>query len=105
MRAKHFIICSLCQAIPSAFHILTHLTLMAALLGRHCHWWWLTTKSCLMLTIPWTVAHQAPLSVEFSRREYWSAIFSGLPFPSLGYLPLLQGSKQHHWHCRQILYQ
>ena len=29
---------------------------------------------------PWTVAHQAPLSVEFSRQEYWS----GLPFPSQG---------------------
>ena len=27
---------------------------------------------------PWTVAHQAPLSMEFSRQEYWS----GLPFPS-----------------------
>ena len=27
---------------------------------------------------PWTVAHQAPLSMEFSRKEYWS----GLPFPS-----------------------
>ena len=32
---------------------------------------------------PWTVAHQAPLSVGFSRQEYWS----GLPFPSLGDLP------------------
>ena len=31
----------------------------------------------------WTVAHQAPLSMEFSRREYWS----GLPFPSSGDLP------------------
>ena len=29
---------------------------------------------------PWTVAHQALLSVEFSRQEYWS----GLPFPSPG---------------------
>ena len=29
---------------------------------------------------PWTVAHQAPLSVEFSRQEYWS----GLPFPTPG---------------------
>ena len=28
--------------------------------------------------IPWTVARQAPLSLEFSRQEYWS----GLPFPS-----------------------
>ena len=31
----------------------------------------------------WTVAHQAPLSMEFSRQEYWS----GLPFPTPGYLP------------------
>ena len=28
--------------------------------------------------MPWTVAHQAPLSTGFSRQEYWS----GLPFPS-----------------------
>ena len=32
---------------------------------------------------PWTVAHQSPLSMEFSRQEYWS----GLPFPSPGDLP------------------
>jgi len=32
---------------------------------------------------PWTVAHQAPLSMEFSRQEYWS----GLPCPSPGDLP------------------
>ena len=32
---------------------------------------------------PWLVAHQAPLSMGFSRQEYWS----GLPFPSLGDLP------------------
>ena len=31
----------------------------------------------------WTVAHQAPLSMRFSRQRYWS----GLPFPSLGDLP------------------
>ena len=29
-------------------------------------------------TIPWTAAYPAPLSVEFSKQEYWS----GLPFPS-----------------------
>ena len=29
---------------------------------------------------PWTVDHQAPLSMGFSRKEYWS----GLPFPSPG---------------------
>ena len=33
--------------------------------------------------IPWTVAHQAPLSMEFSKQEYWS----GLPFPSPRDLP------------------
>ena len=27
---------------------------------------------------PWAIAHQAPLSMEFSRQEYWI----GLPFPS-----------------------
>ena len=33
--------------------------------------------------IPWIVARQAPLSMGFSRQEYWS----GLPFPSPGDLP------------------
>ena len=31
----------------------------------------------------WTVAHQAPLSMEFSRQVYWN----GLPFPTPGDLP------------------
>ena len=35
------------------------------------------------LSTPWAVACQAPLSMEFSRQEYWS----GLPFPSPGDLP------------------
>ena len=35
--------------------------------------------SCAPLfATPWTVAHEAPLSMGFSRQEYWS----GLPFPS-----------------------
>ena len=34
-------------------------------------------------TTPWTVAHQAPLSMKFSRQEYWS----GLPIISPGELP------------------
>ena len=35
--------------------------------------------SCVRLfATPWTVAHRAPLSIGFSRQEYWS----GLPFPS-----------------------
>ena len=40
-------------------------------------------QSCLTLWDPWTVAHQAPPSMGFSRQEYWS----GWPFPSPGDLP------------------
>ena len=45
----------------------------------HC----LVTKSCPTLGIQWTVASQAPLSMGFSRQEYWTS----LPFPSPGDLP------------------
>ena len=38
------------------------------------------TQSGLALWTPWTVARQAPLSLEFPRQEYWS----GLPFPTRG---------------------
>ena len=39
------------------------------------------TLSCVRLfATPFTVAHQAPLSTEFSRQEYWN----GFPFPSPG---------------------
>ena len=41
--------------------------------------------SCIQLfATQWTVAHQAPLSMEFSRHEYY---WSGLPRPSPGDLP------------------
>ena len=36
-----------------------------------------------LFVIPWTVVHQVPLSVGFSRQEYWS----GLPCPSPGIIP------------------
>ena len=50
---------------------------------------------CPTLAKPWTVPCQAPLSVGFSRQEYWSGYFllQGI-FPTLGLL-----------HCMQILYQ
>ena len=42
------------------------------------------TKLCpTLLQTPWMAAHQAPLSLEFPRQEYWS----GLLFPSTGELP------------------
>ena len=40
-------------------------------------------KLCPTLATPWTVACQAPVSMEFSRQDYWS----GWPFPSPGDLP------------------
>ena len=43
----------------------------------------MSAESCLTLCDPMDIAHQAPLSMEFSRDEYWS----GLPFPSPGDLP------------------
>ena len=36
-----------------------------------------------LFATPWTIAYQAPQSMGFSRQECWS----GLPFPSPGYLP------------------
>ena len=43
----------------------------------------LVAQSCPAFCDPWTVASQAPLSMEFSRQKYWS----GLPFSSPGNLP------------------
>ena len=43
----------------------------------------LVANSCTPLATPWTVAHQAALSMEFSRQEYWS----GFPCPSPEDLP------------------
>ena len=48
-----------------------------------------------LFAIPWTVAHQAPPSMGFSRQEYWS----GLPFPSpqKGALKTVWGSLVVQW--------
>ena len=52
-----------------------------------------------LFATPWTVAGQAPLSMGFSRQEYWS----GLPFPSPGDLPN-PGTEPGLQHGRQMLY-
>ena len=44
---------------------------------------WKSFSHVQLFATPWTVAHQAPLSLEFSRQEYWS----GLPCPAPGDLP------------------
>ena len=46
--------------------------------------WMLSCLGCVLLFVTlWTVAHQAPLSMKFSRQEHWS----GLPCPPPGDLP------------------
>ena len=62
--------------------------------------WCLVTKLCSTLATSWTVARQAPLSIGFSRQEYWS----GLPFPSPGIF-LTQELNLGLLHFRQSLYQ
>ena len=59
---------------------------------------YLSTHVQLFAT-PWTVAHQAPLSMGFSRQEYWS----GLPCSPPGDLPN-PGLNPGLMHCRWILY-
>ena len=73
----------------SFVNCLTFLCLVVSLALLYPLWWWWFSRqvmpdSCRVVT-PWTVALQAPLSVGFSRQEYWS----GLPFPSPGDLPNL----------------
>ena len=73
-----------------------------ALLGEQAH----DDDECMLspfqlFATPWTAACQSPLSMAFSRQEYWN----GMPFPPLGYLT--QGSNLHRLcllHGRQILY-
>ena len=62
----------------------------------------LVAKSHPTLAMPLTIVCQAPLSMGFSRQEYWN----GLPFPSPGDLPK-PGIKHCIilLHCRQIIYQ
>ena len=45
---------------------------------------WLVLSHVQLFVTPWTVAHQLPLSMKFSRHEYWS----GLLFPPPGDLPV-----------------
>ena len=40
------------------------------------------SRSAMYFAPPWTVAHQVPLPMEFSRQEYWSWV----PFPTPGSL-------------------
>ena len=80
-----------------------------SLLERMCMCVCVCTRVCVcvcylfshirLFATSWTVTRQSPLSMEFSRQAYWSA----LSFPSPGDL-LTQGLKLGLLHCRQILY-
>ena len=68
--------------------------LAGCMLSCFSHFWFFVTL--------WTTSYQAPLSMGFSRQEYWS----GLPFPLQGIF-LTQGSKLHLLgllHCGWILH-
>ena len=67
------ICCLLVLGLCSAIH--TSLTLFIVVV--------LLLSRVLLFATPWTVGHQAPLSMDFSQQEYWG----GLPFPSPGALP------------------
>ena len=56
---------------------------MGELVKNYCYCCLVATVMSDSFETPWTVAHQTPLSMEFSRQEYWS----GLPFPPQGDLP------------------
>ena len=80
--------------------------------SHECTYVCVHAQSCLTLATPWSIAHQAPLSMEISSQECWS----GLPFTSLGDLsnpgikpasPALAGrfftaatweAQSHEWH-------
>ena len=72
------------QTLPHGSNVLT-------LSSGHCFVQLLVCPACLLSHVrffvtPWTVTHQAPLSMGFSRQEYWS----GLLFPPPGDLPDLR---------------
>ena len=75
-------------------------------LSYSCNILWLWKESehvtCSVMSnsaTPWTIAHQAPLSMGFSKQEYWS----GFSFPSPGDLPE-PGIEPTSTVLRQILY-
>ena len=71
--------CSVLGTVLGASHTFSYLNLNIIL-------WvcvWKSFSHVQLFATPWTVARQAPLSIEFSRPEYWS----GLPFSSPGDLP------------------
>ena len=66
---------------------------------RVCFWNCVLLSNVWLFETPWTVAHQAPFSMGFSRQEYWSDSHS-----LLQEISLTQGPNLGLLHCRHILY-
>ena len=78
-------ICTLLYSFPQ--QLMTLNMHMVHLNYEVYYWVSFTSRSIVSDSVtPRTVAHQASLPMEFSRREYWS----GLPFPSPEELPTLE---------------
>ena len=64
--------------------------------SRQAEFYFLISDCCycwlVAFATPWTIAHQVPLSMEFSRQEYWSGLVGDLPDPGINPLsPALAG--------------
>ena len=69
--------------LPTKVHIIKAMVFLVVMYG--CESWtmkkakkWKLLSRVRLLATPWTAAYQAPLSMGFSRQEYWS----GVPLPS-----------------------
>ena len=83
------------QSIGSQELDMTEVTLHACIHAK-------SLQSCPTLVTLWTVARQDPLSMGFSRQEYWSRLL----YPPPGNLPDtgMEPTSSCVLHCRQILY-
>ena len=93
---------SLCSRINTHCFVLEVLVAVALLLTRRLTVTCACSSRVRLFVTPWTVAHQAPLSMGLPRQEYWSE----LPFPLPGYLPT-QGSNPRffcflHWQADSL---
>ena len=79
--------------VPSLFIWNYHNIVNLQCLCACCHF-----SHVQLFVILWTIAHQAPLSMRFSKQEYWS----GLPCPPQGDLPNLCLLHLLHWQISSL---
>ena len=98
-------LCDLIDGSPPGFPvpgILQARTLEWVAISFSNAWKWKAKVKLLshvwLLVTPWTVAHQAPLSMGFSRQEYWSGVPLPSPWTVVNQAPLSMGfSRQDYW--------